>query len=143
MLQQHCLPAFFQMLQGRKDLIEFSTAGACLGTDQEYTRCTPGREVMPRSMLSVPRLTHYLSDPCCSSPLPPLVPACMQPASVHHRCALPCSSCLIRGSVRCQINTFLFQTAWVYFNLPGLFSSLSTLFSTECKANTVLSRRSI
>lgn len=60
--------------------------------------------------------------------VPPLPP---QAAPAHCCCALPCSSGLIRGSVRCQINTSLFQTAWVYFNLPGPFRSLSTPLRTE------------
>lgn len=144
MLQQHWMPAFFQMLQGRKDLIEFSNSYCpSRGWPRVWTLallrwCLAPCFWFPSSCI----ICLILAVPLPLFP-PPLLPVCTQPASTHHHCALPCSSCLIRGSMWCQINTFLFQTAWVYFNLPGPFSSLSTLFSTECKANNILSRRSI
>lgn len=54
------------------------------------------------------------------------------PSPLLHAVAV-LSPCLIRGSTRCQINAFSFQTAWVYFNLPGPFSSLSTAQHRPCK----------
>lgn len=60
------------------------------------------------------------------------VPLPISPSPLLHAVAV-LSPCLIRGSTRCQINAFSFQTAWVYFNLPGPFSSLSTAQHRPCK----------
>lgn len=98
---------------------EMSTSCCRLGRSRAWClRCVLGAERRgPRGHVSA----------WCSLFLSP-----SPPSPLLHAVAV-LSPCLIRGSARCQINAFPFQTAWVYFNLPGPFSSLSTAQHRPCK----------